>query len=124
MSYNIDSAEIVRGELRMRLENYLAWREREEELPEIHPFHLDKSVLVEHLDEDRRFVFEDFWWGGIRSNDFYYQTLPLIAADLEGDGDVLFTWEGGDSHTMVRFRNGKAVEHEAVFAAGKVKREL
>lgn len=124
MSYNVDSAEIVRGELRMRVEDYLAWRSRGEELPEIDPFHLEESVLVEHLDEDRRFVFEDFWWGGIRSNDLYYQTLPLIAADLEGDADVLFTWEGGDSHTMVRFRDGKAVEHEVTFAAGKAVKEL
>ena len=124
MSYNIDSAEIVRGELRISRENYLAWRVREDELPESHPFHLEESDLVEHLDEDRRFVFDDFWWGGVSSSAFYYQTLPLIAADLEGDADVLFTWEGGDSHTIVRFKDGKAVEHETVFAAGKVTKDL
>jgi hypothetical protein len=122
VSYNVDTAEIVRGELRMRHESYLAWREREEELPEIHPFHEDDSI--EQLDEDRRFVFQDFWWGGIRSSEFYYETLPLIAADLEGDADVLFTWEGGDSHTIVRFKDGKAVEHKVVFAAGEATKNL
>ena len=123
MSYNVDSAVIIRGEVRMRHEKYLAWREREGELPEIHPFHVEDH-LEERLDENRRFVFEDFWWGGMSSNDYYYQTLPLIAADLEGDADVLFTWEGGDSHTIVRFRDGKAVEHDVVFSAGEAKKAL
>jgi hypothetical protein len=69
-------------------------------------------------------VFQDFWWGGMSSNEFYYRTLPLIAADLEGDADVLFTWEGGDSHTIVRFKDGRAVEHEVEFSAGEPKTEL
>jgi len=124
MSYDVDSAEIIRGELRMRVEHYRAWRARADELPEIHPFHQEESELSEMLDENRRFVFEDFWWGGIRSNEFYYKTLPLLAADIEGDADVLFTWEGGDSHTIVRFRAGQAVEHATEFAAGKMTRVL
>ena len=124
MSYNVDTASIIRGELRMRYENYLAWRERDEELPEMHPFHVEESVAVEHLDENRRFVFEDFWWGGMSSGRLYEEMLRLIAADLEGDADVLFTWEGGDAHTVIRFKDGKAVEHEAVFTAGKAKKAL
>jgi len=124
MSYNVDTAEIIRGELRMRMESYRAWLVRDNELPEMHPFHFEESVLVEHLDEGRKFVFEDFWWGGVGSGARYYEILPLIAADLEGDADVLFTWEGGDSHTVVRFKDGKAVEHEAVFAAGGVTKAL
>lgn len=124
MSYNVDTAEIIRGELRMRYENYLAWRVRGDELPEINPFDIEEDVVAEHLNENRRFVFEDFGWGGIGSGGRYYETLSLIAADLEGEADVLFTWEGGDSHTVVRFKDGKAIEHEVVFAVGKATKDL
>ena len=58
-----------------------------------------------------------FWWygeGSGRSED----TLIWLLAHFEGEADLVLTWEGGDSHSGLRLRNGVVTKHEAVLALG------
>lgn len=105
MSYNIDSVRALSSTLRISKKN--AKKAAKLELPELHP--LDDLVFG-----DDGYAPVDFGWSGECSGNLYTETLPKFVKLIEGDADLVFTWEGGDSHTGMRIRSGKAVECEVV----------
>jgi hypothetical protein len=65
-----------------------------------------------------------FPWGGAGSgwatqSTHGKSTLEKILAKTKGDADIVLTWEGGDSHSGVRVRDGKITWHEVVMALGE-----
>lgn len=105
MSYNIDSVRAISSTLRISEKN--ARKAAKIELPELHP--LDDLTFGED-----GYAAVDFMWSGEGSGNMYTETLHKFVKLLEGDADLVFTWEGGDSHTGMRIRSGKAVECEVV----------
>lgn len=56
-----------------------------------------------------------FWWSGECSGGTWEETfLPKIAPKIRGTIEAVVTWEGGDSHTGLRIRDGKVTEPEVV----------
>lgn len=117
MSYNIDSTETLSGKISIRVEDYHLWKDRED-LPEGNPFQLDPDE-VDSATSDGMIDLNRFWWYGEFSGTSYNKIMGELATYLVGEACVLFTWEGGDSHHIVKFENGKATEHEVKFVAGK-----
>lgn len=146
MGYSIDSTDTLSSTLRISRTNFLKWKERD--LPEMNPienlsledfplvkcsngheqegvkpFCSDCGETISGLD-DSSAALERFSWGGVASSHHYSDgTLAQLAADLEGEADIIFTWEGGDSFSGVRIKDGKAVKHEVQMTLGKVLKE-
>lgn len=117
MSYNINSTEILSGSLSMKASKVLAWRARRRDLPELCP--LDdlpgNGALLQDLNAD--IPLQKFWWSGEFSG-HAYDLLAEFVADVQGEADILFTWEGGDSFSGIRIKDGKFTEHKVVMALG------
>lgn len=113
MSYNVDSTEILSGELFIRVADLDKWRLRQNGLPEV--------SFIECFDECLSYIqgmewykINKFWWYGEGSGNAYHETLPAIIADLRGEAEIVFTWEGGDFVSGLRIKDRKATEHNKV----------
>lgn len=147
MGYSITTTDTLSSTLRITKTAYLRWKEQH--LPESNP--LDRLSLKDfgalptcqnghEQDRDKPFCpecgvpvqavestapIERFFWGGVGSSNYYHDgTLGRLAADLEGEADIIFTWEGGDSFSAVRIKDGKATEHKVEMALGDLIKEL
>ena len=110
MSYNIDTIDTLCSTLRISRKN----AEKAISLtglPEIHP--LDDIDGLEFGDDGYAKI-ERFSWCGEGSGWAFKSTLRKFVALLEGDADLILTWEGGDSHSGVRIRGGKMTQCEVV----------
>jgi hypothetical protein len=111
VSYNIDSWEQIGGEkLRISKKNAAKLRRKfRGESPEI--------WFVDDLkfgDDDYAEV--DLGISSEGSGNFFREHMAEVAKVLEGEADFFLTWEGGDSHSGLRIRGGKAYRMEVVFS--------
>lgn len=107
MSYNIDSIETLSSTLRISQKN--AKRAKRIYMPEGNPI----EGLV--FGEDGYAKIERFEWCGECSGNAYHDgRLERLVKLLEGDADLILTWEGGDSHTGLRIRSGKMTECDVI----------
>jgi hypothetical protein len=126
MSYNVDHAEIIyNNNFRMSVRSWNAFEKQadkyELEVPEIHPFDDER---FKKSDDKKDVLLHRFPWGGEGSgwatqSTHGKSTLEKILAKTKGDADIVLTWEGGDSHSGVRVRDGKITWHEVVMALGE-----
>lgn len=58
-------------------------------------------------------------WAGELSGRTYDDLINEVLPVTSGDADIVFTWEGGDSHTGVRVRGGVVTRHKVVLALGE-----
>jgi hypothetical protein len=103
VSYNITSTDTRTSTLRISRKN--ARKAQKIELPE------GMADVVDRLKfgPDGYAPIERFWWYGESSGNAHGDgRLDAFVALTEGDADVILTWEGGDSHSGLRIRNGKA----------------
>ncbi len=125
MSYNIDSIEIVHnrnfciGKIRYdHLKAVTDW----DEIPE-------GSIFEDGwVDQCTEVVLEGklglniypkrWWWLGERSG-HTIDSLKETLGYFDGEADLVLTWEGGDSHTGLRLRDGAVTEHEVVMRLGE-----
>ena len=118
MSYNIDHVEIVASDgfciSRPQLE---ALRDSTPEDKQPESSFLDES-FEKHCDEFRGMLFPKcFWWTGEGSG-YTADSLPGLLAKFSGSCDLVITWEGGDSHSGLRLRNGVVTKHKVVLGLG------
>lgn len=136
MSYNIDSHEVLHlHNLRITAKNLREFFEAMKEaddpdmqsLPEANPFSDD----IEGVDFDGETAeitvvdgweipLEDLSWSGTWSGHSYDLLKDLLSRTL-GAADVIYTWEGGDSFSGLRVRDGVVTDHEVIRTLGKVK---
>lgn len=57
---------------------------------------------------------QDLGWYGEWSGRSYRDVLPKVLAKTKGAADLLFVWEGGDSFTGLRVKDGVVVEKRVV----------
>ena len=108
MSYNIDSSEYLKGKLRILKKTARDLYEKyQDEMAEIN--FLDTKVFNGPDDLDKEIDIDKLWWYGEGSG-YSYEALKDILTHTKGKADILFTWEGGDSHTGLRVTNGKVKE--------------
>ena len=58
----------------------------------------------------------EFWWYGIGSG--YMGNLALAASYTKGEAEVILVWEGGDSISAIKIKEGIVTEHEVAYAIG------
>jgi hypothetical protein len=110
MSYNIDSWEQI-GDGKLRISKKYAQklkRKFRDERPE--DWFLDDLKFG-----DDGYAEVDLYMRCGWSGNFYHEHMAEVAQSLEGSADFVLTWEGGDSHSGLRIRNGKAYELEVAF---------
>lgn len=108
MSYNIDNIETLKSTLRISRAN--ADKANELDLSETNPTNWPGLVFG----EDGYANIYAFHWSGEGSGRAWRDTAPAFVKLLEGDADLILTWEGGDSHSGVRIRSGEMRECEVI----------
>lgn len=78
------------------------------------PFCVRCGSKVEGIDVD--VPISEFWWYGIGSG--YMGNLAIAASFTKGEAEVILVWEGGDSISAIRIKDGVVTEHEVDYAIG------
>lgn len=107
MSYNIDSVEILSGELRIH-------KDSAEEAWNLDPPECMGEYEELKFGKDGYATFKRFDWCGEGSGYSYPDTLAEFIALTKGNADMILTWEGGDSHTGLRVRDGVMMECKVI----------
>lgn len=111
MSYNIDTNRYINGTLFITRENHeklagldiceCSW------IKEIHWEDTDGPDAVREIEKP--------WWYGEGSGSRYDEFKESLTY-THGEADIVCTWEGGDSHSGIRVRNGVVEERGVVLA--------
>ena len=117
MSYNIDSVTVLSSNgfrvHRTKARRATTRAEKHDWTPEVAPF--------EELEfgEDGYASLERFWFYGECSGTAWEEgVFEIYASATEGEADLLVTWEGGDSFSGVRIRDGKVTQHKVATTLG------
>ncbi len=103
MSYNIDHAEYIKGELWINAQKARElYMQFEDDLPEGNFFN-DLDIMEKG---DGNTPIEHFQWYGERSGYAYENCLFEILKHTTGHAQLLFVWEGGDSQTALDVKDG------------------
>ena len=99
MGYNIDTVTVLSMDLKISKENWVKWKDESESESD---YYLPETNFIEELTpadfgRDGYAQLKNFWWGATSSGGTYNETLPELVKDLVGEGEFIFTWEGGDS---------------------------
>jgi hypothetical protein len=71
----------------------------------------EAETAVFNNEGDKRIALPNFWWSDESSGNTYHQTLLLkVAPKIMGHVEVIFTWEGGDSHSGLIIKDGEVTE--------------
>ena len=110
MSYNIDYCDYLAGGLSISIVKATEFvREHNNELPEI-------SFLedVNSTQSDDLYVPIEYphWCGN--GSGYSYDVFLRALGLTHGNADILVTWEGGDSFTGLRVRDGEVTEKKVV----------
>ena len=128
MSYNVDSASVLEGQLWISREGqeWLSGDTCEDSLPEVTPEW--ESPQPNYTAEEQALVERGYakipncklWWhGGGSGNAVHEGTWEKFLRYTVGSADILLTWEGGDSFSGYRVVDGVVTEHEVVMALGE-----
>ncbi len=114
MSYNVDSIEVLKCDAKMAAKDV-----RRLAKLDLAESNFLEDLLVAEPDADG-FVAIDprkFWWSGEGSGSAYADIfIKKIAPKIIGTLEAVVTWEGGDSFTGLRIRNGKVTEPKVIMA--------
>lgn len=114
MSYNIDRMDrIAGGDLRMRIEDYRRLAKSLRDTPE---GCFLKNELVPG--DDGFVVIQHLAWVGEGSGCSVDVLIDDVLPLTTGSADFLLTWEGGDSFSGIRARDGVVTCHQVVMALG------
>jgi hypothetical protein len=117
MSYNITGTELVckASYITMaKLEELRATYGEDESLPEVN--FLDPDWVKHQIVKDGKVYPKHIWWSGYGGSE---GLLKKLLPAFTGDFDMILIWEGGDSVTGLRVKNGKVTKHEVGYSLGK-----
>lgn len=107
MSYNIDSTEIINLDLAMKASDVL---EFEDSGPEC-CFIEDMIEVAESMEDKTSLIkLPNFDWYGEGSGRSYSLLLEEIISKLVGTAEIIFFWEGGNSVSGLKIKDGKYKE--------------
>jgi hypothetical protein len=128
VSYNIDSIDIIHrsDDFGIRRSVLFGLELVEDDMPESNVIdqlmEVGSHTVIKDAEDDGRDLLSPkgygLWWygeGSGRSED----KLKAVLAAFEGEVDLVLTWEGGDTHSGLRLRDGVVTEHEVVMALGE-----
>lgn len=117
MSYNIDTTEMIAGAcLRMSKAVYDRLRaDLATDLPE-DCFLTDDDAVEE--DDESVWITRLAWNGTGSGRSFEGVLLAKVLPATHGHADYVVTWEGGDTHSGLRVRDGVVTQHRVTFALG------
>lgn len=78
------------------------------------PFCVRCGSKVEGIDVD--VPISEFWWYGMGSG--YMGNLAIAASYTRGEAEVILVWEGGDSISALKIKDGVVTEHDVAYAIG------
>ncbi len=108
MSYNVDTIDYISGKLYIERGKALVLSlEHKDDVPEGNLF--DALDLDHTKDQKEKLPIERVRWCSEGSGSSF-DTFKEILKATTGDADLLVVWEGGDSITGLRVRNGKVEE--------------
>lgn len=106
MSYNVDRVEILESKrFRIKKSVLLAYEDRDDDLPESN-FVWAALSASKNTDAGEDVLLETLEWTGVGSGHSWDLFLEILEK-TEGFADIVTTWEGGDSVTGLRVRNGQ-----------------
>lgn len=116
MSYNIDSCEIISSNgFRVHKEKADAAIDKVgSDGPEACPFE-----VLDFGEDGYAEIASWHFYGEGSGRAFRDGSFATFAEATEGDADIVLTWEGGDSHSGVRVKDGKVTFHKVVLALGE-----
>ena len=82
------------------------------------PFCVRCGAKMEGMNVD--LPISEFWWYGVGSG--YMGNLALAASYTKGEAEVILVWEGGDSISAIKIKEGIVTEHEVAYAIGALGR--
>lgn len=117
MSYNIDSIEVIAADnFRLDLDVRDALAESiGDDAPEINIFEYDRADGATHISFRQGASLQ---WSGEGSGHAFDVLVGKVLPRFEGSADLLVTWEGGDSFSGLRIRDGKVTRHKIIHALG------
>lgn len=127
MSYNVDTTDYLSGSLTMTVAECRRLASKYDgDLPECCFLDLDEDEGDGLADHNIIEISAPDMWSGSGSGraliDKPGRLSPMAAeifAATRGEADILFTWEGGDSFTGLRVRDGVVTFHEVEMKLGK-----
>lgn len=123
MSYNVDSIEVIaQDNFRLPVEFIAALRkEIGDDFPELwllyEDAHPDNNSHFEDVDSYR--YFRRINWQGDGSGYSWDKFTDVVLPKFKGSADLLVCWEGGDSYSGLRIRDGKVARHRVVMTLGE-----
>lgn len=110
MSYNVTGLEPVKNELSISVADFDKWLRTESSLlPEANPIAavVEEDYRIAEQTGERIKLVPFRWWGEGSGAAYCNGTLIEFAADLEGEGQFILIWEGGDHVDGLAFKDGK-----------------
>lgn len=105
MSWNVTHVQVLRSTLRIHCDNLPAAEALD--LPPANPL---AEIDDYSVDADGYYPIREFWWSGEGSGTAYRHTLDKFIALLQGEAELVFFWEGGESVTGYRITEDVAEE--------------
>lgn len=110
MSYNISSSEYISGKLTLGILDFYSLKELyKNELPEgsfLNDY--NSKYILNFLDSEVEI--NQFWWYGEGSRYSLGILKDKILPLTRGEADILFVWEGGESFSGLRVKDGLVTE--------------
>lgn len=114
MSYNIDHVETTDLDASMEAADVCFFLDEHEfDLPEgcfLHEIAREARRALREGEPKRPIKLPNFWWYGTGSGNSFDFLKNEVASKIKGVVRALLTWEGGDSHSALVIRDGRAME--------------
>ncbi len=117
MSYNIDHIEVTSLDAWMKAKDVIECLDFD--LPEVHFLEELEDAANNALIKGKpgaRIQLRGFNWIGEGSGSSFESFRAYIAPKIMGKLEAVLTWEGGDSHSGIRVRDGKMSTCDVVMA--------
>jgi hypothetical protein len=112
MSYNISHCETLKCDAWISSEDVEEILKHEDEwLPEMN---FMQDVKPFQVAKAGKYVIKEFEWCGTCSGYFWDKLLLNIAPKIHGTIEAVVTWEGGDSVSGLRIKDGKVSQPKVV----------
>lgn len=121
MSYNITAIDLITQDgFRLPIEHVEALkREIGDEHPESWLFDEPETSRPAYEDRDSYLYFSRIDWQGEGSGYTFDTFLEKVLPRFRGFAELVVCWEGGDSYTGIRVKDGVVTQHKVVHSLGE-----